>query len=143
MGRNVGLFHFGKLSEERFLFVGDLARNFDVDLNEQIARSSTAVIGHSATTDLKDMSRLCPGRDCQYMPTLEYGDLDLGPQRGLCEGDWYLTNQVGSFTAKQRMVENLDLHVEVATRPSQGTGFPFSSHAQPHAVVDAGGNPDV
>ena len=80
---DVGLFEFCQLQQQLALFVGNFLGDFNVDLDEQVARSAAAWVGHAAATFAKDLAGVCTGRDVLLLFAVERRDFNLRSERRL------------------------------------------------------------
>ena len=135
---DVGLFEFCQLQQQLALFVGHFLRDFDVDFDEQIARSAAAWVGHAAATFAKDLAGVRAGRNVLLLFAVERWDFDLRAKRRLRVGDRDVTDQILAVPFKEVVFSDVDLDVQIAARSAVRAGFTFASQAEGHAGIDTG-----
>ena len=140
---DVGLFEFGELQQQLALFVGDLLGDFDMNLDEQVARSAAARIGHAASAYPKNFARLCARGDRLLFAAVERRDFDLGTQHRLRIGDRDVADPVWAVAFEQFVGFDANLDEQVAARPAVGARFALAAQTELHARVDARRHADL
>lgn len=84
---DVLLFKFRELTNQLFLLLSQLFGHFDGDLNEQVAATTVARVGHSFATQADVRSRLSSRLNLQVMLAIQQWDFELGAKRRLRIGN--------------------------------------------------------
>jgi hypothetical protein len=115
---------------------GSLHTNFD----EQVALAMPVQHRHAFAADAHGGAGLRPLGDFQIVLTFKSGDANLGSQRGLAERHRNYAVQIRPFALKERMLLDVQDHVEIACRAAKSSGFTQTGKTDARTIFDSGGN---
>src|SRR5258705_2686720 len=135
--------HLTQLLEQLALLPRQLGRRPDVDADMEVAMAALAearqALGAQAVRD----TGLGAGLDLQHRLAERRGHLPLRAQRGLCEGDAEVVDEVVAVTLEARVFLDLEHRDEIAARPVARTGDALPSQREVVVIGDAGGYVDL
>lgn len=134
---DVGLFEFSQLQQQVALFIGNFLGNFNVDRDEQIARSATARVGHAAASNPKHFPGVRARRNVLRLLAIQSWNFDVRAQHRLRVCDRDVTNQVLAVSFKQVVLADANLDIQVTSRAAVHPRLPFATQAERHPGIDA------
>src|SRR3972149_7063105 len=130
-----------QLFQELPLFVGEMGRNLDQDLHPQVPSAVAAEIRETASLESKLGARLGPGGNVKGDHPVEGRDLGLAPQGRVREAAGDFAAQIIPLPSEDRMLRNLDHHIEIARLPTFEPGLSLATDPEPHPRLDSWGDP--
>ncbi len=122
-----------ELAQELLLFTCEIDRRLHHDSAQEIAFRRRTHRSHPLATQSKQPSALGFRRDLELDAPVERRDLQFAAENGRHKADRYVTVQVGAVTHEYRVIQNIDMHVEIARRPAVFTRLPFPG--KPDAIT--------
>src|SRR6266851_4065097 len=132
-----------QLLEQLLLRAVQLDRNLHVDMDEKIAPAMAIDVGYSFAADAKLRAGLRSLRNLDGFHAVESGNFELRAQGRLRYIDGDLTVQIVPMPVEDRMIADLENHVQIARRSPVGTGLSFLRQAQSRTIVHARRNVDL
>ncbi len=142
-GTDLQVLDFSKLPEQLLLAGGQVPRGFNDDLDQLVAPAPAADVGHAATLDSDHLTALRAAGNHDIVGTIERGNADLGPQRGLREADRNLAVQIVAPPFEEGVPLDHHLDAQVAPGCSDVSQFALVAKLQPHAAFHTRWNIDL
>src|SRR5258705_191374 len=135
--------HLTQLFQQLALLRRQLGRRPDMDPDVEVARA-----GHGEARQALGAQAVChtgvgPGLDPQRRLAERRGHLHLRAQRGLCEGDAEVINEVVAVTLEARVLFNVEHGDEIAARSVPRARDALPSQREVVVIRDAGGHVDL
>lgn len=142
MRSDVRSFDLGQFVKKFLLSGIELLGDFELDVNPQIAASTTMRIGHALLFDLEDGIGLSACWDREFLATFQQGNFQFGTENGLRVSDRDMADEVDPFPLEEGVLLHLNVAIQIAGRASVKTGFSFAAQTELHPGIDPGGNVD-
>ena len=143
MGTHGCVLQFGQIPQQGFLFGVDLLRNFQDNVQLQVASAASARVGHSAAANANDFTRLRTWVDVVLSLAFKARDFDFCAKDGLGVGDRNFANKIRPVAVKQRMFPDENLDVQITPWSAERTCFALIRQSQGHAGINASRDFDV
>src|SRR5690606_10886064 len=132
-----------ELLEQPDLFGSDLGRDFDLDLDDEVAASVAVDARQTVTLDAQAVARLRALRHLEHDRLLrEVRQFDRVAEHGLLEADRLARVQVVAVAHEHRVGEDVDDDDQIARRAAMLTGLALPGDALDVALLDAGRDAD-
>src|SRR6266446_2535693 len=132
-----------KRLEELALALAETGGNLEAHGGVEVAARAAVRMRHPLAAQAQNGSRLGAGGDADRLVPLERRNLHLAAERRQGDRDRRLHLEIGPVTPEQRVILDLDHHVQVAGPAPVNAPLALPGDAQAHPAVDPGGNPDL
>src|SRR5260370_13717920 len=129
--------NFPQLLEQLLLRAVQLDRNLHIDMDEQIAPAMAIDVGYTFAADAKLRAGLRSLRNLDGFHAVESGNFELRAQGRLRYIDGNLAVQIVPMPVEDRMIADLENHVQVARRSPVRAGLSFLRQPQARAIIHA------
>ena len=130
-----------ELTKRVLLLLGQPSGDLHVDGEDQIASAVVPIVdvGNALTSQSKDGAGLGALLDLVLDGALQSGDVDLGAQRGLGDGDGYLAVDVHAVPLENAVGADGHLNDQISRRTAVLALAALTPQSDALAVVDSGG----
>ena len=132
----VALARFVEFAEQFFLAIGQIDRRFDDDMAEQVAMAVAADALDALAAQSEDPAGLGFRRNPDGGGAIQGRDFDLATQCGGSEGNRHFAMQIVVVALKNRMLLEVNLHVQVAGWATVDAMFAFAGKPDTIAFID-------
>src|SRR4030095_2408094 len=127
---------FGELLEQLPLLFRKLLRCRDLHGHQEIAAPTPRYIGHALAADAERTSGLRAGWNGERFLAVERGNLNLTTERQRGEVKRDLAVEIVAIPLEERVLLNVNDHVQVARRATARSSLAFAGEPQPLAGGD-------
>ena len=132
----VALQRLAELFKQLALTLVQVDRRFHRYPAHQVASRATAHWGHALAAQAEQLAGLGALGNLQLDPTIEGRHFQLATQRRIGEADRHLAVQVLAVTLEDRMLTDVDHHIQVASRATMRAGLTLARQANAITGID-------
>src|SRR5699024_9304314 len=133
----------GEVAQHLLLLAVEASRGPHVGVDDQVAPTAGAQVGHAEPGQDDRVARLGAPLDGDLLLAVEGREAHLHPERRRGHRHRHGRVEVVTAPGEGLVLPDVQLDVEVAGRPAAGADLPFAGEVDPGAGVDAGGDLDL
>src|SRR5690606_26310588 len=132
-----------ELAQHGLLLLAQAHRGLDHDVRIEVARIGRAQALDALAPQPEGLARLGALGQVDLGASVQQGHPHFTAQGSGCHGDRDLAVQVVTVALEDRVLLDPDLDIEIPRRAAVDPGLSVARGADPHAVLDAGGDVDL